>query len=102
MFKVTAFLLASLSIPLMLATKADAQDEITTAENAAPSVSTAESQKPFFLRLADAYQEDWHPTGPAGPDPLRRGFAAPLDSPPYPSSDYSVGGTSVIGAPDTQ
>ncbi|WP_161570854.1 outer membrane beta-barrel protein [Granulicella sibirica] len=45
---------------------------------------------------------DWHPAELAGPDPVRRGYPAPLDSPPFPSSDYSVGGTPVIGAPDTQ
>ncbi len=56
----------------------------------------------FFKRLAAAYREDWHPTQPAGPDPARRGNPSPLDSPPFPSSDYSVGGTPVIGAPDTQ
>jgi hypothetical protein len=58
--------------------------------------------KPFFLRFADAYKEDWHPTQPAGPNPTGRGYAAPLNSPPFPSSDYSVGGTPVIDAPDTQ
>jgi hypothetical protein len=56
----------------------------------------------FFSRLGAAYREDWHPTQPAGPDPARRGYAGPLDSPPFPSNDYSVGGTPVIGAPDTQ
>ncbi len=56
----------------------------------------------FFLRLANAYREDWHPTQPAGAAPARRGFDAPLDSTPFPSSDYSVGGSPTIGAPDTQ
>ena len=66
-----------------------------------PAAMTA-PDRTFFLRLADAYREDWHPTQPAGADPERRGYTAPLDSPPFPSSDYSVGGTPVIGAPDTQ
>ena len=61
-----------------------------------------EAAKPFFLRFVDAYKEDWHPTLPSGPDPARRGFPGPLDSPPFPGNDYSVGGTPTIGAPDTQ
>ncbi|MEZ2347202.1 outer membrane beta-barrel protein [Terriglobus sp. RCC_193] len=58
----------------------------------------------FFQRLGDAYWQDWHPSPAAAsaPAPARRGYPAPLDSPPFPSSDYSVGGTPVIGAPDTQ
>ncbi len=56
----------------------------------------------FFERLGGAYLADWHPTQPAGPAAPRRGYDGPLDSPPFPSSDYSVGGTPVIGAPDTQ
>lgn len=73
----------------------------TTAVRAQDTI-TPESSKNFFLRLADAYKEDWHPTQPSGPSPARRGFDGPLDSPPFPGSDYSVGGTPVIGAPDTQ
>lgn len=58
----------------------------------------------FFQRLGDAYWQDWKPSPAAAsaPAPERRGYPAPLDSPPFPSSDYSVGGTPVIGAPDTQ
>jgi hypothetical protein len=58
----------------------------------------------FFERLAAAYHDDWFPAKDAevAPAPTRRGYAAPLDSVPFPSGDYSVGGTPVIGAPDTQ
>jgi hypothetical protein len=56
----------------------------------------------FFHRLAEAYKEDWKPTQAAGPEPVRRGYAGPLDSTPFPGTDYSVGGTPIIGAPDTQ
>jgi hypothetical protein len=62
----------------------------------------ATKAKPFIFRLADAYKEDWNPTQPAGPDPARRGYPGPLDSPPFPGVDFSVGGTPAIGAPDTQ
>ena len=64
--------------------------------------SRQEAAKPFVVRLADAYKEDWRPTQPEGPEPERRGYAGPLDSPPFPSTDFSVGGTTIIGAPDTQ
>ena len=80
----------------------------TTSTYSAPASQTQINEnphqafKPFFVRLIDAYREDWHPTQPSGPDPVRRGYAGPLDSPPFPGSDYSVGGTPVIGAPDTQ
>ncbi len=67
----------------------------------APQVMPA-SAKNFFARLKDAYKEDWRPTQPAGPELPRRGYPAPLDSTPFPSADYSVGGTPNIGAPDTQ
>ena len=69
------------------------------------SVTPPEPPRPhgnFFVRLAGAYHEDWYPSQPATPAPPRRGFEGPLDSPPFPSSDWSVGGTPVIGAPDTQ
>jgi hypothetical protein len=58
----------------------------------------------FFARLTRAYWSDWAPTqdAPSEPAPIRRGYPAPLDSPPFPSGDYSVGGTPPIGAPDTQ
>ena len=59
----------------------------------------------FFSRLGSAYSSDWSPA-PADPTqasgPPRRGYPAPLESPPFPGSDFSVGGTPVIGAPDTQ
>jgi hypothetical protein len=56
----------------------------------------------FFQRLGTAYWQDWTGTAPESPAPQKRGYPSPLDSPPFPGSDYSVGGTPVIGAPDTQ
>ena len=64
-----------------------------------------QQQKNFFARLAHAYSNDWkaNPNAPPDPNaPKRRGFDAPLDSTPFPSGDYSVGGSPTIGAPDTQ
>ncbi len=63
---------------------------------------TPAAPRAFYLRLADAYQADWHPATSSDPAPTRRGYPAPLDSPPFPSTDFSVGGTPILGAPDTQ
>jgi opacity protein-like surface antigen len=35
------------------------------------------------------------------PDPKRTGLPAPLDSPPFPSGDWPLGGSQLIGVPDT-
>ncbi|HVW75998.1 MAG TPA: outer membrane beta-barrel protein [Alloacidobacterium sp.] len=72
------------------------------AQSAVNTAQTAQSRN-FIQRLGDAYWADWTAKpNPDAPQPARRGNPAPLDSPPFPSSDFSVGGTAVIGAPDTQ
>jgi opacity protein-like surface antigen len=37
----------------------------------------------------------------SGPEPKRAGLPAPLDSPPFPSGDWPLGGSQLIGVPDT-
>src|SRR6202142_4130996 len=70
----------------------------------APQQTTAE-KKSFFARWAEAYRQAVF--GPASasssssPSPPRRGVPSPLDSPPFPNSDWSYGGSPVIGEPDT-
>ncbi len=54
----------------------------------------------FLSRLADAYRSDWQGTESSGPPPARRGWAAPVSSPPFPFADWPYGGSPVIGAPD--
>jgi Putative beta-barrel porin-2, OmpL-like. bbp2 len=54
----------------------------------------------FFQRLAQFYKQDWAGTNPSTPAPAKRGLAAPLDSGPFPSSDWGYGGSPDIGAPD--
>ena len=56
----------------------------------------------FFHRVADFYRKDWHadPNAAASPAPARRGVPSPLDSPPFPSADWSYGGSPTIGEPD--
>jgi len=55
----------------------------------------------FFARWADFYRHDWSQTATSLPAPARRGLPSPLDSPPFPNSDWSYGGSPVIGEPDT-
>ena len=61
--------------------------------------------KGFFARWADFYRQDWSPppasAATSSPAPPRRGLPSPLDSPPFPNSDWSYGGSPVIGEPDT-
>jgi hypothetical protein len=64
-------------------------------------------EKPsFFARWGKAYLSDWTAasTDDPAPDseggPKRRGTPAPIASPPFPASDWPIGGTQEIGAPD--
>jgi len=75
------------------------QQETTNSTPDAPKPSAA--KKGFFSRLAEFYREDWSGTSPSAPAPARRGAPSPLDSPPFPNSDWSYGGSPVIGEPDT-
>jgi Putative beta-barrel porin-2, OmpL-like. bbp2 len=55
----------------------------------------------FFERLVQFYHQDWAGTNPTATLPAKRGLPAPLNSPPFPSSDWIYGGSPVIGAPDS-
>jgi hypothetical protein len=55
----------------------------------------------FLKRLSQAYAKDWHGVADSGPEPPRRALPSPLNSPPFPNSDWSYGGSPEIGAPDT-
>ena len=65
----------------------------------APNPAAAE-EKSFFARWADFYRQDWFGPPSSSPAPARRGAPSPLDSPPFPNSDWSYGGSPVIGEPD--
>lgn len=66
----------------------------------APS-PVASPKRNFFSRLGQFYREDWSGTAPSSPPPARRGLPSPLDSPPFPTADWSYGGSPIIGEPDT-
>jgi Putative beta-barrel porin-2, OmpL-like. bbp2 len=55
----------------------------------------------FFERLVQFYHQDWAGTNPTPTLPAKRGLPAPLDSPPFPSSDWIYGGAPDIGTPDS-
>ncbi len=80
----------------------------TTAAQPTPaSLPAPPPAKTFLGRTLQFYREDWTQsdpanTAPAAPAPPRRGLPSPLDSPPFPSSDWSYGGSPVLGEPDTQ
>jgi hypothetical protein len=66
----------------------------------APTANSQPISGNFFQRLGEFYVRDWKGTLPSGPAPQRRALDAPLDSPPFPSSDWGYGGTSPVGLPD--
>ena len=74
-----------------------------TDNNTSPTGAPAQTQKKknFFARWADFYRQDWSPATASSPPPASRGLPSPLDSPPFPNSDWSYGGSPVIGEPDT-
>lgn len=55
----------------------------------------------FFHCLKQFYEQDWAGTNPSGLSPTKRGLPAPIDSPPFPFSDWGYGGSPDIGAPDS-
>ncbi len=67
---------------------------------ASPSTEPARADKNVFLGLVEFYREDWTGTAPAGDPAPRRGLPSPLNSPPFPSSDWSYGGSPTIGESD--
>lgn len=83
------------------ATSSSATQSLPAAPAPAATGTTADSAG-FFTHLGRAYVADW-----SGHSPItqatsqdRRGTPAPISSPPFPASDWPIGGTPVIGASD--
>jgi hypothetical protein len=93
----TTALLIALSVPAIHA------QQPASAPNAIPDAPQPAQSGNFFARWARFYHDDWFPAAPASPSnpPARRGPPSPLDSPPFPNSDWSYGGSPVLGEPDT-
>ncbi len=88
--------LLPLTIPLAAQSTSQAPPQAPAQPPPAPPAAT------FFGRWAQFYHQDWTGTAPSSPAPPRRGLPSPLDSPPFPASDWSYGGSPVLGEPDTQ
>jgi hypothetical protein len=91
-----------ISLVLLACSFLDAQQPGNTPPDA-PDQTTSKP-KNFFARWADFYRQDWSPpptSAASSPASARRGLLSPLDSPPFPDSDWSYGGSPVIGEPDT-
>ena len=84
---------------ILSSTAAFAQTQAANPQQAPPADSQPLSGN-FLQRLGTFYKEDWTGKLPSSPTPARRALEAPLDSPPFPSSDWGYGGTSPIGVPD--
>ena len=69
-----------------------------------PAPAVPAKDNGFIYRLGRSYVADWSKSAPgtAVPQADRRGTPAPLFSPPYPATDWPIGGTPVIGVPDGQ
>jgi len=70
------------------------------AQDAASPTPQPVISRSFFGRWINFYREDWDGTAPASPAPIRRGLPQPLASPPFPSADWSYGGSPTIGEAD--
>ena len=72
-------------------------------DNAGPVAESSDCSRGFFSRLAAAYREDAQPADPTAstPAPARRGMDSPFSSPPFPSSEWQLGGVDYpIGVPN--
>ena len=86
------------------ATSASAVGPDGSISSAVDPVAAPAPDNGFFHRLGRAYVADWAGNGPATavPQSARRGTPGPLSSPPFPASDWPIGGTVTIGVPDGQ
>jgi len=89
-----------LSAVLLACAASQAQDAKKEAPPDTPKPASTEA-KNFFARWAEFYRQDWFGPAASSPAPARRGAPSPLDSPPFPNSDWSYGGSPVLGEPDT-
>jgi Carboxypeptidase regulatory-like domain/Putative beta-barrel porin-2, OmpL-like. bbp2 len=77
-----------------------AEGDLTAGEDLTLNLTLRANER-FLKRISQAYAKDWQRTGDSGPEPPRRTMPSPLNSPPFPNSDWSYGGSPEIGAPDT-
>ena len=83
---------------------ADAPAAGSGGTNSAPAAGG--STPGFFSRFDAAVREQlatpaFAPAAPGAPAPERRGLATPFDSPPYPTGEWQIGGTTILGDHNT-
>ena len=78
----------------------DAPQSTPTPGSGTASTPGPESQGNFLKRLGNFYLADWTGKLPSSATPARRALEAPLESPPFPTSDWGYGGSPAIGVPD--
>ena len=86
--------------------KAKAKHQQTIAQSQEEQAKAARAEKklhePFFQRLDEAFLEQLGTPAYTPPDPTadtRRIPPPPFDSPPFPSADWQINGTPIIGDP---
>ena len=88
--------------------KAKARQEQANAQSQEEQAKVARAEKklhePFAQRLGEAFLEQlgtaaYTPPEPGATPTPRRIPPAPFDSPPFPSADWQIGGTQIIGDP---
>jgi hypothetical protein len=93
---------APLSQAMAQSTDVSAMPASTSLPASPVAMESADCSHGFFSRLAAAYREDAQPGTSSAPAPARRAMDAPFDSPPFPSSEWQLGGVAApIGVPDT-
>jgi hypothetical protein len=101
---VTAILLTAVPLSQQVLAQSTNVSSMPASSLPATPVETGSSDcsNGFFTRLIDAYREDAQPADPNAPTPARRGMDSPFDSPPFPNSEWQLGGVDEpIGVPDT-
>jgi hypothetical protein len=71
------------------------------AAGSSAAAGTATLHGNFIQRLGQFYWADWRGKLPSSPAPKRRMLDAPLDSSPFPNSEWGYGGSPAIGVPDS-
>src|SRR5271167_2616231 len=74
-------------------TVSEVSPSVSTGSGSGPVQKQKDQSESFFHRLMTAYAEDWNGTAPEIPEAARRGFPAPIASPPFPFSDWPYGGS---------
>ena len=88
------------AIAISLTPNLSAQDAPAASTQTEAATPTPIEGSNVFTRLGHFYADDWKGTLPSAPTPQRRMLDAPLDSSPFPSSDWGYGGSPAIGLPD--